>query len=150
MRQLRSNAFLFFVASIAFAQQVEVVAVRSQVVNRVTILPGEILPYQQVTLHARANGYVDSILVDRGSAVKQGQLLASIEAPEVEAQVAEAESRAEAVASARAETEARLAAAQATHERLQAAAATPGAIAGNELVQAEKTVDAARAAVRAA
>jgi len=154
MFQPRFNRLLLLIAGISlqpvFAQQVEVVAVRSQVVERVTLLPGEILPYQKVTLHARANGYVERVLVDRGSEVKQGQLLVSIVAPEVAAQVAETESRAETAESARAEAEARLAAAQATYDRLKTAASTPGAIAGNELVQAEKTVEAARAAVLAA
>src|SRR5439155_18205891 len=43
------------------------------------------------------------------------------------------------------QAEAQLAAAESTFERLQEAAKTPGAIAGNELVQAEKQVDAAKA-----
>ena len=48
----------------------------------------------------------------------------------------------------KAEAEARLLAAQATHDRLKQASATPGAIAGNELVLAEKAVDAARGVTR--
>jgi RND family efflux transporter MFP subunit len=134
----------------AFAQPVEVVAVRSQAVERTTVLPGEILPYQRVALHARASGYVERVLVDRGSVVRQGQLLVSLSAPELMAQTAEAESRVESAESAKAEAEARLAGLQATLERLMKAAETPGAIAGNELVQAEKSVQAAQAAVRSA
>jgi RND family efflux transporter MFP subunit len=133
-----------------FAQPVDVVAVRSQAVTRTIMLPGEILPYQRVTLHARATGFVDRVLVDRGSVVRQGQLLVTLTAPELTAETAEAESRAETADSARAEAEARLAAAVSTFERLKKAGETPGAIAGNELVQAEKSVDAARAAVRSA
>jgi RND family efflux transporter MFP subunit len=41
-------------------------------------------------------------------------------------------------------------AAESTYSRMKAAAATPGAIAGNELIQAEKQVEAERAKVRAA
>ena len=126
------------------AQPVEVVPVRSQAVERTTVLTGEILPYQRVTLHARANGYVEQVLVDRGVSCSKGSFWCRSSAPELAAQTAEAESRAETAESARAEAEARLAAAQATYERLKKAAETPGAIAGNELVQAEKTVDAAR------
>ena len=48
------------------------------------------------------------------------------------------------------EAEARLAASQATYERLKKAAETPGAIAGNELIQAEKILEAAKASVRSA
>ncbi len=141
---------LILMSLAALAQPVDVVPVRSQTIERTIVLTGEILPYQRVTLHARANGYVDRVLVDRGSAVKQGQLLVSLTAPELAAQTAEAESRAETAESARAEAEARLAAAQATYERLKKAAETPGAIAGNELIQAEKSVQAAEAAVRSA
>lgn len=135
-------------ANSALSQPVEVVAVRSQAVERALLLPGEILPYQRVALHARANGYVERVLVDRGSVVQAGQLLASLSAPELESQTAEAESRVQTAESARAEAEARLAGAQATYERLKAASATPGAIAGNELIQSEKVVEAARATVR--
>lgn len=131
-----------------FAQPVEVVPVRSQAIDRTVVLTGEILPYQRVTLQARANGYVERVVVDRGDVVKQGQLLVSLSAPELTARTAEAESKVQSAESARAEAEARLAAAQATYERLRKASETPGAIAGNELVQAEKSVDAAKANVR--
>jgi membrane fusion protein, multidrug efflux system len=134
----------------AIAQPVDVVPVRSQAVERTTVLTAEILPFQRVTLHARANGYVDRVLVDRGSAVRQGQLLVKLTAPELTAQTAEAQSRVETAESAKAEAEARLAGSEATYERLKKASETPGAIAGNELVQAEKMVDAAKAAVRSA
>lgn len=134
----------------AAAQPVDVVPVRSQAVDRTTVLTGEILPYQRVALHARASGYVEKVLVDRGSTVRQGQLLVTLSAPELTAQTAEAVSRAETAEAAKAEAEARLAATQATYERLKTANETPGAIAGNELVQAEKQVDAAKAAVRSA
>lgn len=148
--KLHRFSFLLVSGLVSNAQPVEVVPVRSQAVERTTLLPGELLPYQRVALHARANGYVERILVDRGSVVRQGQLLATIVAPELTAQTAEAESRVQSAESARAEAEARLAGVQATYERLKAAAATPGAIAGIELVQAEKSVEAARAAVRSA
>ena len=153
MCRLLSKACLLFTGLLlhqALGQPVDVVPVRSEAVERTGILTGEILPYQRVALHARANGYVQRVLVDRGDAVKQGQLLVSLAAPELAAQTAEAESRAETAESARAEAEARLAGAQATYERLKKAAETPGAIAGNELIQAEKAVDAAKASVRSA
>ena len=55
----------------------------------------------------------------------------------------------QAAESERTQAEAQLAAAQSTYDRLKKAAETPGAIAGNELVQAEKQVEAARAVVQA-
>jgi membrane fusion protein, multidrug efflux system len=144
-----SLLFLALVHTALFAQAVvEVVPARAEAAKRTLILPGEILPYEQVTLHARVNGYVDRVLVDRGSVVKEGQLLATLSAPELEAQTSELEARVQAAESARAEAGAQLAGAQATYDRLKIASATPGAIAGNELIQAEKRLEAARAIVQ--
>ena len=152
LKLYRSSLLTFYgtVCSFAVAQPVDVVPVRSEAVQRTSVLPGELLPYQRVSLHARANGFVERVLVDRGSAVQQGQLLATIVAPELKSQTAEAESRVHAAESVRAEAEARLAGLEATYERLKAASATPGAIAGLELLQADKNAEAARAAVRSA
>jgi RND family efflux transporter MFP subunit len=112
-------------------------------------LPGEFAPYESVEVRARVNGYVERVLVDRVSFVKKGDLLVKVVAPEMKAQIAEAESKVQVAESQRAEAEARLAAAQSTYQRLQAASQTPGAISGNELEQAEATASAAKAAVRA-
>lgn len=142
-------AILLLVAVSAFAQGVETVKVQTGHASRALKLPGELQPYLKVALQARVNGFVEAIDVDRGSAVKKGQVLAKLSAPELAAQIAEAEAKVGAVQAQKAEAEARLAAAQSTHERLKAAGATPGVIAGNELVQAEKAVDAARAASKA-
>jgi len=125
-------------------------AVQRKAVARTVVLPGELLPYLKTAVQARAQGYIRDVLVDRGSVVKKGQTLATLEAPELAAQTAEAESKILLAESLAAEAGARLAAAEATHSRLKAAAATPGAIAGNELVLAEKGVEAAKASVRAA
>ena len=136
-------------AAVAFGQTPELVPVISKPVSRVVDLPAEIQPFLAVSLHAKVSGYVERILVDRGSAVKQGDLLVELSAPEMTAQIAEAESQAQSAESARAQAEAQLAGAQANWDRLKKAAETPGAVAGNEVVQAEKVVDAAKAAVQA-
>jgi membrane fusion protein, multidrug efflux system len=128
---------------------VDVVSVISRTVERSLRLPGDLLPYEHVDLHARVAGFVNVVNVDRGSIVKKGQLLVVLSAPELAAQRAEAEAKATGAESQLAEAQAKLASAEATFGRLKEAAATPGAVAGNELVVAEKTVDAAKAAVRA-
>lgn len=125
----------------------ELTPVVSKPVSRSVDLPGEFLPFQTVALHAKVPGYVDRVLVDRGSVVKQGDLLVELTAPEMSAQIAEAESRVQASDAERLQAEAQLAAAQSTYDRLQKASETPGAIAGNELIQAEKQVDAAKALI---
>ena len=121
--------------------------VTSRKLERVIVLPGELQPYHAVTLHARVTGFVEQVTVDRGSAVKRGQLLVKIIAPEIAAQVAEAESKLRAAESERAQAAARLAADQSTYDQLTSASATQGAISGRELIQAQKEVEAAQALV---
>jgi RND family efflux transporter MFP subunit len=87
------------------------------------------------------------VLVDRGSAVKQGDLLIELTAPEMATQIAEAEAKVQVAEADHLQAEAQLAAAESTYDRMKRAAETPGAIAGNELIQAQKQVDAAKALV---
>jgi len=54
-------------------------------------LPGDVHPFQQATLYAKVSGYVTSIRVDKGDQVKQNQLLATLESPDVDQQVHAAE-----------------------------------------------------------
>jgi membrane fusion protein, multidrug efflux system len=129
------------------AETSELVPVVSKPVSQTVELPGELLPFLIVSVHAKVPGYVERILVDRGSMVKQGELIAELSAPEMAARIAEAESKARAAEADRSQAEVQLAAAQSTYERMKKAAETPGSIAGNELVLAEKQVDAARAAL---
>jgi membrane fusion protein (multidrug efflux system) len=141
-------AFLIAAMAIGRAQTTELVPVISKSTTRTIELPGEFQSFQSVSIHANLRGFVDRVLVDRGSAVKRGQLLAVLTAPEMKAQVAEAESKVLAAESDRLQSEAQLAAAQSTYDRLKKAAETPGAIAGNELIQAQKQVEAAQALVQ--
>ncbi len=135
-------------AALLHAQPVEVTTVVSKTLERKSKLPGEFAPYQAVDVHARVTGYIETVHVDRGSVVKTGDPLVTLSAPEMAAHVAESEARVQMLESQRAEAEAKVVAAQSTHERIKAASATPGAIAGNELVLAEKAVEAAKAVVR--
>ena len=143
-----SAAGALALASLAFSQAGDLVPVVSKPISRMVDLPGEFLPFLSVSLHAKVPGYVERILVDRGSRVEDGQLLAELSAPEMAAQIAEAESKVQAIESDRLQAEAQLAAAQSTYDRLKKAAETPGAIAGNELIQMEKQVEAAQALVQ--
>jgi RND family efflux transporter MFP subunit len=130
------------------AQNIELTTVVSRPIARTIDLPGEFQPYLSVSLHAKVAGYVERILVDRGSPVQQGELLVELTAPEMKARIAEAESKVQSAEADRREAEAQLAAAQATFGRLQEAAKTPGAVAGNEVIVAQKQVEAAQAVVR--
>jgi len=143
---LRFLSFALLVGWGSAQQTVDVVSIVPKRLDRKLRLPGEILPYQAVDLHARVTGYVEEVLVDKGSTVKAGQLLVRLAAPELNARRAEAESKVQAIESQGVEAEAKLIAAESTYEHLQVAAATPGAVAENELILAKKSVDAARAA----
>src|SRR5579863_6643790 len=147
MKRIKIFLAACFVTALAvgWAQTTELAPVVSKAISRAIELPGEFQPFQSVSIHAKVRGYVDRVLVDRGSAVKQGQLLAELSAPEMEAQIAEAESKVQAAESDRLQAAAQLAAAQSTYDRTKMAAETPGAVAGNELIQAEKQVEAAKA-----
>jgi RND family efflux transporter MFP subunit len=87
--------------------------------------------------------------VDRGSCVKQGQTLATLSAPELQAQTLKAEAELQSARAQQAEAEARTVSARSTFERLKAAAQTPGVVAGNDVEIAEKTLEAAQAQVEA-
>jgi RND family efflux transporter MFP subunit len=56
-------------------------------------LPGSTRAFQETTLYARTNGFISQILVDIGDSVKEGQLLAVIESPEVDEELARARVR---------------------------------------------------------
>jgi membrane fusion protein, multidrug efflux system len=53
------------------------------------VLPGTTQGIQEAAIYARTNGYVKSWKVDIGETVQQGQLLAEIETPEVDQQLAQ-------------------------------------------------------------
>ena len=131
-----------------FAQKVELVRVVSKRVQRTTELPGEFYPYLSSQLHAKVSSYVESVLVDRGSFVKKGQLLVELSAPEMTARITQAQAQLTAAESDEAQAEAQLAAAQSTYDRTQEAAKTAGAVAENDIVQAKQQTQAAEALVR--
>jgi RND family efflux transporter MFP subunit len=53
------------------------------------ILPGNVQPFISSPIYARTNGYLKNWYADIGAHVKQGQLLAVIDAPEVDQQLAQ-------------------------------------------------------------
>src|SRR5438105_2525847 len=57
-------------------------------ITRFVTLPGEIKPYQQAILYAKVAGYLKIITVDKGDRVKEGDLIADIEVPEMLADLA--------------------------------------------------------------
>jgi membrane fusion protein (multidrug efflux system) len=93
-------------------------------------IPGELIAYQQVDLYAKVNSFVRRLYVDVGSEVKAGQLLASMEAPEINSQLSGAESRLQS-------SQAIYMASKANYDRLLETSKTPGTISPNDLDMAE-------------
>ena len=92
-------------------------------------LPGELIAFQQVDLYAKVNSFVKKLYVDVGSEVHAGQLLAVLEAPELNSQLSGAASRLKA-------QEALYTASKANYDRLLETSKTPGTISPNDLDQA--------------
>ena len=63
---------------------------REDLYKQVTIA-AEFRPYAEVALHAKVSGYVSKMNVDFGDTVKAGQLLATLEVPELQAELANAQ-----------------------------------------------------------
>jgi RND family efflux transporter MFP subunit len=134
----------------AFSQNpahVEMVKVESHSSARTVPLTAELAPFLQTDIEARTPGYVEKVLVDRGSLVHKGQLLVQLSAPEINSQTAASEANLHQAEAEVAQAEAQAAAAESTSAKFQEAAKTPGAVAGNELLQARKQRDAAQALV---
>jgi RND family efflux transporter MFP subunit len=134
----------------AAPRSIEVVEVVERPLDVQLSLPSELIAYQTVDIHPRVSGFVKSVTVDRGSKVAAGQVLAVLEAPEIVAQRAEAESKRQAAEATLAAARASADAARTTFERLRAASATPGVVAGNDVVVAQKAAEAAASQVQAA
>lgn len=94
-----------------------------------TIIPGELQPYQKVDIYAKISSFVKKLYVDVGNEVSAGQLLATLEAPEMNAQQ-------NAAASTLKSKEAIYIASKAKYERLKETSKTPGTISALDLEQA--------------
>ncbi|MGZ3883516.1 MAG: efflux RND transporter periplasmic adaptor subunit [Bacteroidia bacterium] len=92
-------------------------------------LPGELIAFQQVDLYAKVTGFVKELKVDIGSEVTEGELLMTLEAPELSSQLVAAESKLQSL-------EAIAAASQANYDRIIETSKTPGTISQNDIDQA--------------
>jgi membrane fusion protein (multidrug efflux system) len=114
--------------------RVDVVRVISQRLSVTEPLPGELAAWQVVAIYPKVRGFVDEIPVDRGSAVRKGQLLVRLSAPELLAD--------------RAKAEATLRGDRTTFEQLREASETKGAVSENELKLSRERLRADQEQVR--
>ena len=66
---------------------VEVVQPKRIASSKPIALPASLQPLAETVIYPRANGYVQSFAVDIGAQVKEGELLALIETPEIDSQL---------------------------------------------------------------
>lgn len=140
-----------------------VVQVKKEKLDVQTELPGELLAFRDVPIHAKVEGYISWIGVDRGSMVKAGQAMIKISCPELDEKLREAEAKVSSAQSTWRESQARYQSEverqgelkaqyegdQLTANRLFEANKTPGAVAQNEVDQAQKKVEADLARLQA-
>jgi membrane fusion protein, multidrug efflux system len=100
--------------------------IRAQSVEQAVKLPAVLAAFEQVSIFPKVNGYVKTVRVDVGSHVRAGQLLMTLEAPEIVQATAQArEKYAQALSQYTISHE--------NYERLLEASATPGAISPMDL-----------------
>jgi RND family efflux transporter MFP subunit len=146
-------------------RDVSVMAARIGAISQDLTVAGVFQPYQEIDVHGKVSGYIRNIYVDIGDRVRQGQTLAILEVPELDAQVAGAEASVKQsqqdIARLKSDVEraqANYVATHANYTRLkQASDEQPGLVAQQELDDAlaqdraaAAQVDASKAAVAAA
>src|SRR5579875_2230974 len=134
-----------------------------QIASQLTVA-GIFQPFQEIDVHGKVSGYIRHIYVDIGDKVRQGQTLAVLEVPELQAQVvgaqagiAQSQQNIARLQSEVAREESSYAAVHAAYVRLkQASDQQPGLVAAQELEDAlardkaaSAQVDAAKSAVAA-
>jgi len=144
---------------------VGVTRVSRRPIGRDLTVSSELVPFQQIDVYAKEAGYVQELLVDYGSRVKRGQLMAVLEIPELVAQVREDEAMVKSASDQVDHAQHELARLEAQHEvvhlqsdRLSTVAKTkPGLVAEQEVdeargrdLAAEAQVEAGRAALQSA
>lgn len=105
-------------------------------------VPAELKPYEQVAVYARVTGFVKRLYADRGDRVRKGQLLAVLEAPEMNQQYLTDKSTEQKVYND-------YIYAKQAYERLIDASKTTGAVANIELERAKSTMESAKSAYAA-
>jgi RND family efflux transporter MFP subunit len=77
-------------AAFAAPPPVDVITALSATVGQDLVLPGQTAAWSETTIYARVNGYVAKWLVDIGDRAVKGQILATIETPELDAELSAA------------------------------------------------------------
>jgi len=109
--------------------------VKMQELGTTLRLPAQLNPFYEVSIYPRVTGYIKTLPVDIGSAVKQGQLLMEMEAPDVEENSISAQER-------YIKVQATYRASKDNYYRLLNTAKTAGAVSPNDLQAAQSQMQA--------
>ncbi|MBZ5857686.1 efflux RND transporter periplasmic adaptor subunit [Flavihumibacter profundi] len=125
------------------ADSVAAFLLQTAALDKTFSLPGELLPNEKVLVYGKVSGYVKKIFVDIGSPVKQGQVIALLDAPEMQSKIAESKQRLESVRSKWVNS-------NDVYKRLSEAAKYDGVIAPTDLERAKNQVASDAALLQAA
>jgi RND family efflux transporter MFP subunit len=119
--------------------------------SRSILLPCDVHANQETALYPRANGYLKKLYVDIQSHVSAGQLLAEIDTPEVDAQLAQARANVQQDQANVTNAQANLHLAQLTVERYKKSQQNdPGSVSQQDVDEKQAAFDQAAAALRQA
>ncbi len=104
-------------------------------VSSIIKLPAQLAAFEEVSVFPKVNGYVKNVLVDIGSHVQQGQLLMTLEAPELNQAVVQAKER-------YAKSKSAFSIDKEHYMRLLQASYTPGAISPLDISTARENMEA--------
>src|SRR6187551_233849 len=120
--------------------EVEVTAVRSMQPSLEVVLPGELKPWNKTQIFPKVKGYVGSVLADRGTSVRKGQILATLEAPELIASLNHSKAQVSSAEASLLERQSKQKASKRTYQRILQTNNTKGAVSANELEVAYATM----------
>jgi RND family efflux transporter MFP subunit len=131
--------------------RVTVAVARPSPADNERVLPGNALPLLEAGLFPRATGYIKTRLVDIGDRVQPGQLLAVIDAPDIDDQLTQARANLQQAKATLKLNQANAALAQITLDRsLNVNRGAQAAVSQQEIDQERATVDTTRASVETA
>ncbi len=131
------------IAKKAGADSVTVFLLTRDTVSKQITFPAELIPLERAEIFAKVSGYVGTLKVDIGDKVSKGQLLAVLEAPEANANYAQANADVQIARS-------RYLGSLDAYRRIVNAAKVEGTIAAGELEKAKSLMMADSAALNAA
>ncbi|MBE7174632.1 MAG: efflux RND transporter periplasmic adaptor subunit [Williamsia sp.] len=119
----------------ASTETYQTTSVQEAGVNSSVTLPAQLAAYEEVSIFPKVNGYVKTVSVDIGSHVSKGQLLMTLEAPEMEQSTMQAKEK-------YMETSANYAVSKERYRRLLVAAQTAGAVSPFDVSSAKAKMEA--------